>query len=91
VPWHVSRFHPRYRIQDLSPTPVKTIHRAVEIGHQEGLKHVYSGNVPGSESDNTYCSSCKNLLIGRQGYAIRSHNLAGSKCNRCGTTLAGIF
>jgi pyruvate formate lyase activating enzyme len=70
---------------------VKTIDRALEIGRQAGLKHVYSGNVPGSESDNTYCSLCKNLLIGRQGYTIRQYNLAGSRCNHCGTELAGIF
>jgi len=91
VPWHVSRFFPRYKSQGLAPTPVKTIDRALEIGRKAGLKHVYSGNVPGSESDNTYCSVCKNLLIGRQGYVVRSYNLAGSKCRRCGTALAGIF
>jgi pyruvate formate lyase activating enzyme len=91
VPWHVSRFHPRYRIQDLSATPVKTIHRAMEIGHEAGLKHVYSGNVPGQGGENTQCSSCGQLLIGRQGYFITANNLKGSTCSRCGTTLAGIF
>jgi pyruvate formate lyase activating enzyme len=91
VPWHVSRFFPRYSVQSLPPTPAKTIDRVLEIGRKAGLRHVYSGNVPGSESDNTYCSSCKSLLIGRQGYAIRDYNLAGSKCNRCGTALAGVF
>jgi pyruvate formate lyase activating enzyme len=91
VPWHVSRFFPRYNMQNLAPTPVTTIDRALEIGREAGLRHVYGGNVPGSESDNTYCSHCNNLLVGRQGYAIRAYNLAGSKCNRCGTELAGIF
>jgi pyruvate formate lyase activating enzyme len=91
VPWHVSRFFPRYNVQNLPPTLVKTIDRALEIGREAGLKHVYSGNVPGSESDNTYCSLCKNLLIGRQGYTVRQYNLAGSRCNHCGTALAGIF
>jgi len=47
--------------------------------------------VPGSDSDNTYCSSCGNLLIGRQGYSVTANNLKGSKCGRCGTKLAGIF
>jgi pyruvate formate lyase activating enzyme len=91
VPWHVSRFHPRYRIQDLSATPVKTIHRAMEIGLETGLKHVYSGNVPGQGGENTQCGKCGNLLIGRQGYFITANNLKGSKCSYCGTTLAGIF
>jgi pyruvate formate lyase activating enzyme len=91
VPWHVSRFFPRYKTQDLSPTPVRTIHRAVEIGLEAGLKHVYSGNVPGKGGESTHCGKCGNLLIGRQGYRITANNLKGSKCGRCGTVLAGIF
>lgn len=91
VPWHVSRFFPRYRSQNLSPTPVKTINRALDIGREAGLKHVYGGNVPGSASDHTYCSACGNLLIERQGYTLRAYNLDGARCRRCGTALAGIF
>ena len=91
VPWHVSRFFPRYKSQNLSPTPVKTIDRALDIGREAGLKHVYGGNVPGSASDNTYCSVCKKLLIGRQGYTIGAYSLEGPRCGRCGTVLAGIF
>jgi len=91
VPWHVSRFHPRYRVQDLSPTPVKSIQRAMEIGQAAGLKHVYSGNVSGQGGESTRCGACGNLLIGRQGYFITAYNLKGSKCSRCGTALAGIF
>jgi pyruvate formate lyase activating enzyme len=91
VPWHVSRFHPRYRIQDLSPTPVKSIQRAMEIGQAAGLKYVYSGNVSGQGGESTQCGTCGNLLIGRQGYFITANNLKGSKCSRCGTVLAGIF
>ena len=91
VPWHVSRFFPRYKAGGLPPTPVQTIERALEIGREAGLKHVYGGNVPGSASDHTYCSACHNLLIARQGYSIRAYNLQGSRCRRCGTELAGVF
>ncbi len=91
VPWHVSRFHPRYRVQDLSPTPVKTINRAMEIGLAAGLRHVYSGNIPGQGGEGTQCSKCGNLLIGRRGYTITAYNLEGAKCRHCGTVLAGIF
>ncbi|HTZ41142.1 MAG TPA: AmmeMemoRadiSam system radical SAM enzyme [Syntrophales bacterium] len=91
VPWHVSRFHPRYKIQDLSPTPVKTIRRAVEIGHEAGLKHVYSGNVPGQGGEDTLCGRCGKLLIGRHGYSIAVRNLRGSQCSYCSAALAGIF
>lgn len=91
VPWHVSRFFPRYKSQGLSPTPLQTVDRALEIGREAGLRHVYGGNVPGSASDHTYCSACGNLLIERQGYEIRAYNLEGSRCRRCGTVLAGVF
>jgi pyruvate formate lyase activating enzyme len=91
VPWHVSRFHPRYQVQEISPTPVKTIHRALEIGHEAGLKHVYSGNVPGQGGEDTLCGKCGKLLIARRGYSIAANGLKGSECSQCGTTLAGIF
>ncbi|MFQ6117770.1 MAG: AmmeMemoRadiSam system radical SAM enzyme, partial [Candidatus Bipolaricaulia bacterium] len=37
IPWHVTRFHPHYKMQDLPPTPVATLRRAREIGLEEGL------------------------------------------------------
>lgn len=91
VPWHVSRFFPRYNVQSLPPTPVKTIDRALEIGREAGLRHVYSGNVSGQGAEDTHCGKCGHLLIGRKGYVITANNLTRSKCSRCGTTLAGIF
>ena len=48
VPWHVSRFFPRYRMDNrsgYSPTEVSSVIRAAEIGHQAGLKYVYAGNI----------------------------------------------
>lgn len=45
TPLHFSRFFPRYRMQEVPPTPVKTLHAAREIALDEGLRHVYLGNV----------------------------------------------
>ncbi len=47
TPWHISRFHPRYRMMETPPTPAASIHRATGIGKSVGLKYVYSGNIPG--------------------------------------------
>jgi pyruvate formate lyase activating enzyme len=91
TPWHISRFHPRYRMDDLPPTPVASIHRAAEIGKAAGLKYVYSGNIPGDEGENTFCSHCKELLIDRYGFYIERINLKGTHCPRCETPLSGIF
>jgi len=91
TPWHISRFHPRYRMQRRSATPAAAIHRAVEIGRACGLKYVYSGNIPGDEGENTFCFHCGQLLIGRTGFHIEQMNLDGSACSRCRTMLDGIF
>ncbi len=91
TPWHISRFHPQFKKQDLPVTPLSSLHRAVEIGKQAGLKYVYSGNVPGDEGENTNCFHCGNCLIERYGFKIVSINLTGNKCSNCSTVLEGIF
>jgi len=91
TPWHISRFHPQYRMTDTASTPASAIHRAVRIGKSAGLRYVYCGNLPGDTGENTHCSGCGELLIGRYGFAIERLNLHGVVCPRCGTTLDGIF
>ena len=56
TPWHVSRFHPTYRLTDRPPTPVETVLRAREIGLAAGLPYVYVGNVAWVDGENTCCS-----------------------------------
>ena len=45
APLHFSRFFPRYKMHDLQPTPVHTLRAAQQIAEQEGIRHVYLGNV----------------------------------------------
>ena len=45
TPLHFSRFFPRYRMQDIPPTPIQTLHAARDIALEEGVRHVYLGNV----------------------------------------------
>ena len=91
TPWHISRFHPQFKMRDVPMTPLTSLHRAVEIGKLQGLKYVYSGNVPGDDGENTYCSNCRNCLIERYGFDVVSTNITGNKCSKCGTELEGIF
>lgn len=91
TPWHISRFHPQYRMTDTPPTPAGSIHRAEEIGRSAGLKYVYSGNMPGDSGENTRCAHCGRLLISRCGFSIDKVDLNGSACPGCGTQLDGIF
>ena len=40
---HIARFFPRYRLEDVNPTPVNTVYRLCDIA-REHLKYVYPGN-----------------------------------------------
>lgn len=44
IPLHLSRFFPRYKVDDLPPTPAETIYRLKDIA-QKKLKYVYTGNL----------------------------------------------
>jgi pyruvate formate lyase activating enzyme len=90
IPWHVSRFYPAYKMVDVSPTDMKTLRRAREIGLAAGLRYVYEGNVPGEGGENTYCYHCKALLIERYGYYIRTNNISDGCCPECGTAIDGV-
>ena len=90
IPWHVSRFYPRYRLIEKPPTPVDTLRMAREIGLEVGLRYVYEGNVPGEGGENTYCYKCKKVIIKRYGYQIIENNIVDLKCPECNTTIDGI-
>lgn len=91
VPIHFSRFHPEYKMKNLPPTPVETLEKAQQIAQEVGLKYVYIGNVPGHPAENTYCPSCKKILIERRGYAILQNNIMKGHCKFCGEKIPGIW
>ena len=45
IPWHLSAFHPAYKLMDVPRTPVAALLRARDIGQSAGLRYVYLGNV----------------------------------------------
>jgi len=91
VPWHVSRFHGDYRMADLPGTPLATLEAACRIGKEAGLKYVYCGNVPGRADERTLCLACGQVLIDRVGFAVRSNNLTGGACPKCGHKIEGVW
>jgi len=83
-PLHFSRFFPRYKMINRTPTPFETLLNAKKIAEEEGLQFVYIGNVPG-EGENTYCPNCKHLLIRRMGFDVLKVDLANrNTCPKCG-------
>ena len=87
TPWHVTRFFPYMELSHLPATPIETLERAMAIGHAEGLKFVYIGNVPGHEGENTVCPQCRRVVIRRDGYLIRDMKVEAGYCAFCGEDL----
>ncbi len=91
VPVHFSRFYPQYQLRDLPPTPIASLERAYDICKEEGLEYVYIGNVPGHETENTYCPSCSEVVISRSGYRVTSVDIIEGRCRHCGREIPGIW
>lgn len=87
LPWHVSAFHPTYRMLDRPRTPARTLRRGREIGMEEGLRYVYTGNLPGDDGENTYCPGCGRAVIRRHGFRVISIDLERGACRSCGQTV----
>ncbi len=90
TPWHISRFHPTYKLTDRPRTPVETLVMAREIGIQAGLRYVYTGNVPGEIGEKTFCHQCGNVLIDRWGFFIRKNLIENHCCTHCGAKIHGV-
>ncbi|MBI4496185.1 MAG: AmmeMemoRadiSam system radical SAM enzyme [Deltaproteobacteria bacterium] len=90
TPWHLSRFHPTYRMLDRPPTSIGLLERARRIGLQAGLRYVYTGNVPGDVGENTFCPACGHLLIDRLGFRIRENRMRQGRCPDCGSAIDGV-
>jgi len=84
TPWHVTQFCAQisWKLKNLFDTPIETLERAWNIGKEVGLYYVYSGNVPGLGSEDTFCPHCQTLVINRTGYFIERYDLEG-KCPKC--------
>ncbi|MGA2193386.1 MAG: AmmeMemoRadiSam system radical SAM enzyme, partial [Nitrospirota bacterium] len=90
IPWHVTRYHPTYRLTDQPPTPLSTIELARDIGYSEGLKYVYAGNVPGQGGEDTNCPSCGRTLIRRYGNSVIEYSVKDGGCGGCGAKIDGV-
>ena len=88
IPWHISRFYPQYKMEDLESTPLGTLNQAYEIGKNAGLRYVYLGNV--GKENNTYCHQRHRLLIERTGFSIGAYQINEGQCPDCQTPVGGV-
>lgn len=90
-PLHFDRFHPEYKLTQLSATPIAILVKAREIAIAEGIKYVYIGNVPGLDAQNTWCPKCHDLVIERRGFSVLQRNLIKGCCTKCGEKIPGVW
>lgn len=94
IPWHVTGFHPDYRMQDRHATHASELQQAADIGQEAGLRFVYAGNLPGrvGSLEDTHCPGCGAVLIQRQGYFVSANQItADGKCPGCGYAVPGVW
>jgi pyruvate formate lyase activating enzyme len=93
IPWHVTAFHPDYKMTEPPRTDVDALLRAVAIGDRAGLRYVYAGNLPGHvrNRENTYCPACRALLVERIGFQVRQNRLKGGRCPECAHAIPGVW
>ncbi len=95
MPWHVTAFHPDYKMTDgFRQTTADDLMHVVEYGSRAGLKYIYPGNLPGrvGEWENTRCHHCGASVIERVGFLVK-RNRVGSDglCPDCHKLIPGIW
>lgn len=82
--WHLSRYHPAYRLT-LPPTDRQTLESLANIG-KDWLPYVYLGNVSGGST--TFCPRCDEAVIQREPVLI--NHLNKGRCPQCGESIFGV-
>ena len=94
IPWHVTGFHPDYKMEDRPATSAATLQQAAEIGQEAGLHYVYAGNLPGrvGSLEDTFCPACQQRLVHRHGYTVLENKITpAGTCPKCGAAIGGIW
>lgn len=92
IPWHVTAFHPDYKMQDVKRTSLDLLLKAHAIGKNAGLKFVYTGNIAGLEQESTFCPDCSKNLLKRTGYFVENTVFfEKGKCLNCNTVIPGVW
>ena len=91
TPWHLSRFHPDYKLTDRPVTPHETLLAARAAGWGAGLRYVYIGNASGPGFGDTRCPACQAVVLGREGFRVDTAGLADGACKACGAAIPGVW
>jgi pyruvate formate lyase activating enzyme len=94
IPWHVTAFHPDYRMTDRAATTPDMLVHAAAIGKRAGLRFVYAGNAAGRVGalEHTVCPGCRATLVERRAYWIGVCRVTvDGQCPDCGHPIPGLW
>ncbi len=94
IPWHVTAFHPAYKMRDRQRTSAQILQTTAEIGEEAGLRYVYAGNLPGKGGslEDTHCPNCQKPVIQRRGFTVTAYNInKNGACKFCGCPIEGVW
>lgn len=89
LPWHISAFYPCYKMLNRPATPQEILISAYEIGKKAGLEYIYTGNIPDSHYESTFCPKCNTIVIERYGMRVLENRLKNGRCPNCNTKIKG--
>jgi pyruvate formate lyase activating enzyme len=89
TPWHISAFHPDYKMTDTDGTSLDKLLEAKKIGEKAGLKYIYLGNVPNMSI--TVCPKCGYEVIKRSAFRVLENDLVDGKCPKCHRAIEGVW
>ncbi|MDH5402353.1 MAG: AmmeMemoRadiSam system radical SAM enzyme [Candidatus Heimdallarchaeota archaeon] len=92
IPWHITAYHPDYKMNEFPRTSVEHLLEAANIGNKAGLNYIYIGNVHGQIKgfENTSCPQCDSILVERNGFKVINYNITEeNKCPSCGLLIPG--
>jgi len=85
VPWHLSRYHPAYKLQ-VPPTEIRALERLWQQA-RDVLPYVYMGNA--GDGETTFCPRCGEGVVFREHYVVRNR-LRDGQCPKCGERIFGV-
>lgn len=90
IPWHLTAFHPEYKLTSIPATPMKKLEEAHDIAKKAGLNYVYVGNLRNGH-ENTVCAQCSTTLVHRSGFKVVDNRIKKGACPSCGKEVPGVW
>lgn len=93
MPWHITAFHPDYKMTEQRATRPEDLLQAAEYGKKAGLRYIYLGNLSGrlGEWEDTQCHQCGLTLVKRRGFVVSDVAVKDGRCPKCQTQIPGIW